>query len=250
MKSISIVIQARLSSTRLPGKVLKPFFLDQTILSIQVSALKKLNLPIILATTTNQTDDLLVDFATKHQIECYRGSESDVLSRFIEATDSNYIIRVCSDNPFLDISSIDSFLQALTTETDYVSFQNKEGIPAIKTHWGLFTELVSKQALCKANELTENNSEKDFFREHVTNYIYGNPNKFEVKLLKAPPVVIDRNDLRFTVDTAEDFTNMQYLYALLEQHNWDRSLSSLVDLTSESPEVMQIMKLGIERFTK
>ena len=247
---IVIIIQARLSSTRLPGKVLKPFIADQTILSLQVDGLKALGFPIILATSINKADDPLELFAEQHQIECFRGSESDVLSRFIEATSSKYLIRVCSDNPFLDINSVHDFIASLEEGNDYISYMDSKETPAIKTHWGLFTELVSKKALQKAYQLTKAHPEKSFYREHVTNYLYGNPEQFKVNLLPAPDMLINRSDLRFTVDTQEDFLNMQHLYKLVSESKEGFSLANLISIVDKNPEIKNVMTSGINRFRK
>ena len=247
---IQIIIQARLSSTRMPGKVLQPFVGEQSILELQIKALRTLKLPIVLATTTNPNDDALEEFANKHEIECYRGSEDDVLGRFVVATEAEYIIRICSDNPFLDLASITSFVEQLEQGVDYVSFKNAEGTPAIRTHWGLFAEVVSRKALVKAHEATEKHPDGSFYREHVTNYIYGHPEKFKVKLLEAPGIIIDRNDLRFTIDTPEDFENMQKLYQIIEKEGGDFSLENLVKTTDAHPEIKKVMEEGIARFSK
>lgn len=245
-----IIIQARLSSTRMPGKVLQAFASSQSILSLQLKNLRILDVPILLATTTNPNDDILEEFAHKNKLLCYRGSENDVLGRFIMASNADYIVRVCSDNPFLDIQSIVTFMKHLDEDIDYISFKNEDGTPAIRTHWGLFAEVVSRKALLNAHKQTENHTKGAFYREHVTNYIYENPEKFNLKLLEAPEIIKDRNDLRFTIDTPEDFENMQRLYQIIERDGGDFSLESLVKTTDKHPEIKKVMGEGIARFRK
>jgi spore coat polysaccharide biosynthesis protein SpsF len=103
---IAIIIQARTGSTRLANKMLKPFYQNQTILQIIIENLKRdIDLPIILATTNNPNDDCLEQVAEENGIFCFRGSEENVLQRFIDAAHQyqvDVIIRVCADNPFLN----------------------------------------------------------------------------------------------------------------------------------------------------
>ena len=91
---------------------------------------------------------------------------------------------------------------------DYLSFQNKRQIPAIKTHWGLFAEIVSLEALKKV----VNTTDAPIFHEHVTNFIYENGDMFNVAFLNAPPAVYDRDDIRLTVDDLDDFMMLSRLY--------------------------------------
>jgi spore coat polysaccharide biosynthesis protein SpsF len=247
---IEIVVQARLSSTRMPGKVLEDFTTNENILSLQVKNLKKLKYPLLLATSRNAKDNLLAVFSKKIKTNCFRGSEDDVLGRFINASSADYFIRVCSDNPFLDTQSITTFLEHVEDGTDYISFKNTKGTPAVRTHWGLFAEVVSRKALVKAHDQTENHPKCDFYREHVTNYVYENPKKFKVKLLEAPEIIKDRNDLRFTIDTPEDFVNMQRLYQIIERDGGDFSLESLVKTTDKHPEIKKVMGESIKKFSK
>ena len=246
--STGIIIQARLSSTRLPGKVLMPFFEGRSILDIQLEKLKKLDYPIILATTDNKADDRLVKECLKHDIEIFRGSEQNVLERFISCAEQfnfSKVIRVCSDNPFLDVSTI-SDLIGVDNAFDYVSFRDHSGIAAIKTHWGTFVEFVSVEALSRVARLTQDN----IYREHVTNYVYQHPSEFRVELLDAPSIIYSRDDLRFTVDTIEDFENMQNLYQKMINANRTFTLENLVLTVDESPEILSIMKEGIGKFKK
>ncbi|WP_375577892.1 hypothetical protein ABWH96_12635 [Marivirga tractuosa] len=251
MLNIQVIIQARLSSTRMPKKVLTPFYNHDSILDIQLKAFKKnSNFPLLIATTNQPADDKIEDFAKQHQVGLFRGSEVDVLSRFIEASDADFIVRICSDNPFMQLGSINEFLKAMSSETDYISYADAEGTPAIRTHWGLYPEIVSRKALVKAHEETEKLENGTFYREHVTNYIYGNPEKFYVKLLPAPEIIKNRKDLRFTIDTPEDFENMQKLYEIIQNNGGDFSLDNLVRTADEHEEIKAVMGEGIAKFSK
>lgn len=243
-----IIIQARLSSTRYPGKVLKPFFKGKSILETQLETVSQFcpDIPLVVATSLNSADDELEAFCVSKNVTCFRGNEDDVLDRFImcaEKFGAQKIIRICSDNPFLiGASLLDLIAASRKSELDYLSFQNSEQIPAIKTHWGLFAEVVNFSALQTASVKTA----ERLYHEHVTNYIYGHPEMFRVKLLNAPKEVFKRNDLRLTIDTPIDFEVAQTLYPL-----WDKkSLKNLIDLVDANATLKQSMKVGIDQFSK
>jgi len=243
-----IIIQARSSSTRLPGKVLLPFIEEKTILGIQVENLKNINteVDIVVATTTNPADDAIVSFCNDHDYAVFRGSENDVLGRFIECAEfynAQNVARVCSDNPFFIGEHLKSLLDTFKlSDIDYLSFKNVKGTPAIKTHWGVFGEVVSLEALKKVARSTI----ESFYHEHVTNYIYGNPNVFKVKLIDAPLEIRGRFDLRFTIDTKLDFEMSQVLYPLWDHENLD----DLIDKADKNVYIKNAMKQGIDQFSK
>ena len=111
MENLGIIIQARTGSTRLPFKMTLPFFNDRGILELLLSRLKKAGLAdkTIVATTENVRDDIICNIARNAGVSYFRGSESDVLDRFIQAANHYYvskIIRICADNPFLDIPAL------------------------------------------------------------------------------------------------------------------------------------------------
>lgn len=247
-QQIGIIIQARLGSTRLPGKVLRSFADGQCILDILITQLQQLNLPIVLATSHHSNDDPLAEYCERAHIQYYRGSEENVLARFIQAAEAfnvKYAVRVCADNPFFLADSIPSLLKALsaTPDAEYISFQNAQGTPAIKTHWGLFGELVSIAALKKATQLTN----ESLYQEHVTNYIYGNPTLFKVMLMDAPAPIFARVDLRFTVDDRQDFDLAEEILQNLPV-NW--SLTDLIRIAEQEGRYLQEMQQNIEKYTK
>jgi len=217
---LGIVVQARLGSTRLPDKVIRRFVHHQCILEIileKFSGSEFQNIFKILATTTSDADSIMEQYAGKANFVCFRGSERDVLSRFIDVGEKyglTHLIRVCSDNPFLHVPSVHTLMDELKNRmakeeaVDYLSFRNKRQIPAIKTHWGLFAEIVSLEALKKVARTTGIST----YHEHVTNFIYENDDMFNVALLDAPPAVFDRYDIRLTVDDLDDFVMLSRLY--------------------------------------
>ncbi len=209
-----IVIQARKGSTRLPGKMVLPFYKGKNLLEILLEKIKSnySHYPIILATTVNNEDDELEEIAQKKNIPVFRGSEQNVLDRFIKTGEKyklDNIIRVCADNPFLDMPHIQTLINQIEKgQEDYVSFKNEEEIPVIKTHLGLFTEAVKLKSLKRTQKLTSN----PLYLEHVTNFIYENEKKFDLNLLNLPPYFNNTQQIRLTLDTQEDFELEKKLY--------------------------------------
>ncbi len=246
-----IIIQARTGSTRLPGKILLPFYKDERIIDIQIEGLREAcpGVRIVLATTTRGQDDVLAEVARQKGIDCYRGGEDDVLGRFIGAAGHfgiDRIIRVCSDNPFLRADTFRTLFEAHDREpADYVAFGWPDGRPTIKSHIGLFAELTTFDALCRAATLTD----EQLYHEHVTIYLYTHPETFSVRLLPLPAGLEERQDLRFTLDTPEDFSLLGSLYAEWNEKT-DRSLEALLRTVDARPEYLERMRENIRRNEK
>ena len=243
---IGIIIQARTGSQRLPKKILKPFYGSDNILDIQIKNLKQLTLPIIIATTEKREDLEIVEIAKKHHLAYFAGSEHDVLSRFINAAKENkltHIIRICSDNPFLMIDFVKEIIDKSDINDDYTShFINDE--PSITTHWGIFCEFVSLNALLKIQALTTD----PFYKEHVTNYIYSHPESFSIKRIKVNNTLTNTKHIRLTVDTKDDFLEMKKLYQNYF-NNFDRlKVESLVKIIDS--DILINMKESIEKNSK
>lgn len=212
--NIGIIIQARSGSTRLPQKMLIPFYNGDTILSLLIKRLKIAfpDYPVILATTKNEADDEIALVGHNLGINIFRGNEEDVLDRFISASE-NYgvqkIIRICADNPFLDVFSLRYLIdQFRKTNTDYLYFSLSNKKPTIVTHYGFWAEAVSYQALKRISLLTQDKK----YREHVTKYIYENPLEFRLENIVIDKEIELYKNIRLTVDTQEDFHLMQQIY--------------------------------------
>lgn len=244
-----IIIQARTGSTRLHNKILLPFYRGQRIIDILIDNIQK-ECPhacIVLATTVNPNDDVLAKVAGEKGIHCFRGDENDVLSRFIAAAaeyDIDRLIRVCSDNPFLQPSSFNA-LFAEAGKADYVGYGFPDGRPTIQSHLGFYSELTSADALRRVAATTD----EKLYHEHVTNYLYTHPEEFSVRLLPLPGYLAKRTDLRFTLDTREDFELLQELYAR-HQAGTDGTLQSLIDLVDSDAAYLARMKNNITKNEK
>lgn len=211
---LSFIVQARLGSTRLPGKILLPFSNGKCILDILLDRLQTADstVQVVIATTLDKANDPILEWCQKKDVLCFRGSENDVLDRFIkasEATKTDRIIRVCSDNPFLSVSALRQIVQkARITKADYVGF-DVFGRPSILTHYGFWTEYVSLNALRKAQVMTQDK----LFHEHVTNFVYTHPDHFTLEWI---PSGLEKDDkIRLTIDTMADFQSAQSVYETL-----------------------------------
>ena len=201
-----------MGSTRLPGKVLMPVYKNYSTIEILIKKLKKYNL--VIATSTNKEDDVIHKISKKNKINCFRGSNENVLGRFIKcACKYNFkrVVRICSDNPFLDTSLLEIMLRGDNLKHDYLSFSFK-GMPSIKFSFGIFAEIISVEALIRASEL----SQEKTYKEHVTNYVYENPNIFNVKLLPIELFIKDFYLFRLTLDTNKDLLKLRSLAGLLD----------------------------------
>lgn len=248
---ITFIIQARLGSTRLPGKILLPFYKNKSILDLLIEKLKQVKCAkIVLATSVNPINTPLEIVAKRNNIDCYRGSENDVLQRFIDAAEtfkSSHIIRVCSDNPFLELNSINYLIDFVNknSQYDYVSF-NVNGIPSIKTHYGFWTEFVTLDALKKVISLTD----QSLYHEHVTNYIYSHPEYFNFHLLNTPHSLITHNRIRLTIDTQVDFQNAQAIYEELIEKIPYPTIEQIIHFLDNHPVYYQTMEQEISKNSK
>lgn len=246
-----IIIQARTGSTRLHNKILLPFYGEKRIIDILIENTKAScpNQLIVLATTNRAQDDVLAEVASQHGIGCFRGSEDNVLARFIGAAEAfqiDRIVRVCSDNPFLQTDSFHLFLaEEDKCPVDYLAYGFADGRPTIKSHLGLYAELTTLDALRRAAAATQ----EKLYIEHVTIYLYTHPDEFKVRLMPLPAELEGRYDLRFTLDTNEDFMLLQNLYKEWYETT-ARTVTDLLRIVSAHPEYSERMKANIAQNEK
>jgi len=247
---ISFIIQARMDSSRLPNKILLPFYRDKCILDLLICKLRQIpDTKIIVATSVSPNNDVIEQFCKKNDINCYRGSENDVIQRFIDAAETfnaEKIIRVCSDNPFLELSAIQRLVDiAQHSSADYISF-NINGTPSIKTHFGFWTEYTTLSALKKTKQATE----EPLYHEHVTNYIYTHPDEFIIEWIPGPECLNGRDDIRLTCDTKEDFQNSKEIFNDICKDDPYPKIDTLVDYLNNHTEYSTIMKQQIKLNSK
>ena len=234
MKTMAIV-QARMTSTRLPGKVLLPI-LGIPMLSLQLERMRRATSidGIVIATTVNAADDPIVELCIQQGIAYFRGSEQDVLSRYAEAAQAfgiDVVVRVTSDCPLIEPDLMDKvvniFLHA-HGELDYVSNTLQPSFP-----YGLAVEVFSRQVLDQAHRLAVQHAE----REHVTPYIYWRPQQFRLKSFTHNE---NLSQHRWTVDTPEDFELVSKIYGALYPQNPEFGMKQTLQLFDKHPAWMHI----------
>jgi len=200
--------------------------------------------PVIVATTSSDGDDEIQEICEVQDVRCHRGSESNVLKRIADAAKMygvDDVTRVCADNPFLQKKFISELITG-ETGTDHYSYA-VNGKPTILTHYGFFVERVKRSALEKALSQTSD----PFYLEHVTNYIYQHPEKFEVELLEVGDELNKLKESRFTVDDESDFLRAK---KILSTFGRSPDLNDLAEYLSAHPEEQDNMKKTIEKYQK
>lgn len=207
MKTV-IVVQARMTSTRLPGKVLLPLG-GEPMLARLIERLHRVKRAdgIVVATTTNAADEPIVALCERLDVPCHRGSEHDVLSRYADAArlnDAEAVVRITSDCPLIDPALVDHLIAIyLEGDCDYVSNMLPPTWP-----YGMAVEVFSATALREAQAEATQASE----REHVTPFIYWHPERYRLRNVESPT---DLSAQRWTVDTREDYELVRRLFETL-----------------------------------
>ncbi len=220
---IAIVTQARMTSTRLPGKIMREI-MGKSLLEYQLERLGRVSLAnsIVVATTTNEADNPVVHLCNRLGVSWYRGSEHDVLSRFYqtaETYDVDILVRVTSDCPLIDPAVIDMVIDYFLlhqSEYDYVSNTLKRTFPR-----GMDVEVFSRKVLVEAYEESSNLME----REHVTPFFYLRPERFRLGNVSCQK---DYSCHRWTVDTLEDFVLIEKIISELYPVHQEFSLEDIL----------------------
>jgi spore coat polysaccharide biosynthesis protein SpsF len=229
---IGIITQARMTSTRLPGKILMEVG-QKPLLKYHCERLIQNGLSVYLATTENKTDDKVVEFAKAEHIPFSRGSESDVLSRFYKCAlqnELNVIVRVTSDCPLIDGAlvkqGIDKYIE-MNDKNLYLSNALERTYPR-----GFDFEIFSMELLLEAYK----NAVLEIDKEHVTPYINrnrsGKVNFYHFRQKE------DKSAYRITVDTPEDF---ELIKKLIEEHGADKmDYKQITEILDKHPELVLI----------
>lgn len=240
--NIGIIIQARMGSTRLPGKILKPFYGGKTLLETLLDNLHKVkDSKVIIATSVNENNDQLESFLHEKGELVYRGSENDVLDRFIKAAEANGvdgIVRICSDNPFLDWHGVATLVEkAHKSDADYIGFW-VNGKPSILTHFGFWGEFVTLDALQRVASTTDEGTPA---HEHVTYHIYNHPDEYKCEWIAGPDFLEGRDDIRLTIDTQEDLESALKVYTDLKAKDDNFTLLDVVEYLDNHEDIKQSM---------
>ncbi|MFG6115328.1 cytidylyltransferase domain-containing protein [Halobacillus sp. MO56] len=234
---VAAIVQARMGSTRLPGKVLKKV-LNRPLLAYQLERVKRslFTDQIVIATTDTAKDDPLVSWCEKNGVTYYRGSETDVLQRYYRAALSvkaETVIRLTADCPLIDPFQIDNVVNKYLSLKDdhplqYVSNTLKRTFPR-----GMDTEIFSYKAL----EAAHNGAKKPNEREHVTKYMIDHPDIFRLTNVNYSR---DESNHRWTVDTTEDFLLVKKILEALYPRNPYFTLENILELLEKHPEWQKI----------
>ena len=232
---IVAIVQARMGSTRLPGKVLRPIA-GRPLLWHIVHRLKKSHLiaDVAVATTTNAADDAIVEFGRENGVAVIRGPQDDVLARFAlaaEATDADVIVRVSSDAPFIDPGFIDHLLTAMIAQGgDYVLMEDG----ARTAHEGVdpFTRRGLDKLMMDAHD-------DAVAREHVTGYFKLHPDFVPIARAPAYPELA-REGGRLTIDTPDDLAFIEAVHGRMAAKAGEASLADILLLLEREPSLRGI----------
>lgn len=234
MKIVAI-IQARMGATRLPGKVVLklPPQSSVTVLDHIIRRLKRSRIinQIIVATSRKQSEQPIVNIAHSYHLPVYRGSETDVLSRYYRAAQkfsADIIVRICADSPCLDVRLLNSVIKShLKFQPDYT---HTVGYP-LGTNIEIIAFPVLKRAYFQAKQ--------DLEREHVTPFIYLHPKQFKISTLQAPKSYHDPK-LRLTLDTPADYTLLSAIFKALYSQSHYFGLDDIINLLKRQPWLRNI----------
>ena len=231
--TVTAIIQARMGSSRLPGKVLKEVN-GKPLLLHQIERLKTCRWidQLLIATTNDQQDNQIVEFCEKYNLAVFRGSENNVLERYYKAWEKfggETIVRLTSDCPIIDAEIVDETIKYyLNNNFDYVSNTLERTFPR-----GLDTEVFSADAL----KVSYNSAILERDKEHVTPYIYTNPDKFKLGFYKGEK---NYSKYRWTVDTEEDFELINLLLNEYKGKEMDLKLKEAIRLMEANPNWFEI----------
>lgn len=232
---VAVTIEARMSATRLPGKVLFPLA-NQTVLSFLISRLKTLSCidAIVVATTNNPVDLPIEMWARAMNVDVFRGSEVDVMGRVLGAArsvDADVIVELTGDNPLIDPRLIEIALARFKQgDVDYVSNVTERTFPL-----GMDTQVFSTATLEDAYSQTSDPLD----REHVSLFIYRNPTRYRLASILSPPHQ-RRPELRVTLDTIEDYQLISRCAQACLNVGANFSLNDVIEFCDANPDLAKV----------
>jgi spore coat polysaccharide biosynthesis protein SpsF len=231
----AVIVEARMSSTRLPGKVLLPAA-GKPLLEHQIERLRQVRHldEIVVATTVNRADDRIAELAKNLGASFYRGSEEDVLGRVFDAARTfgvDVIVEIPSDRPLVDAQVVELCIEQYSaTDADYVANNLEPSYPL-----GMDVQVFATDLLEEIAKLTQDGAD----REHVSLYIYSHPEKYRLLNVKAPPEQA-RPELRLTIDTEEDYRVVRAIFEALYPRKNDFGLSDILTFLDQHPDIAAI----------
>lgn len=235
-RSIVVIVQARTSSTRLPGKVLTEIVTGKSLLDLQLERLMKSALAdmFVVATSSLNTDDRLAQQAALLGAQVFRGSQDDVLARFVGAAhafNAGVVVRICADSPLHDVEILDRCIQAYLDNchaVDYISNLTPESFP-----YGTAVEVFPIDVLLRLDRLTRDMS----LREHVTQFLHQNKQLFRLFNVYND---YDLSHMRWAVDFPEDLTFAKRIYEKLYCPPRIFGFREVLSLLDRSPQLALI----------
>jgi spore coat polysaccharide biosynthesis protein SpsF len=231
---ILAILQARVSSTRLPNKVLLPL-MGRQMLARQIERVMRSNCidHLVVATSEESSDDAIETLCDSMNISCFRGSLDDVLDRYYQAAigeNPDHVVRLTGDCPLADPEVIDDVIQMhLSNQNDYTSNCIHPTFPD-----GLDVEVISYDALKQA----WSNAELKSQREHVTSYIYQHPDQFKSSNYNHSGENLSH--LRWTVDEASDYELVTEIYQRLYSEKPEFNMNDVLELLNKYPTLKTI----------
>ncbi|MBW2264509.1 MAG: glycosyltransferase family protein [Deltaproteobacteria bacterium] len=235
MTSVVAIVQARMGSTGLEGKVLKHLAGKPMLFHVvdRLRAASTLD-SIVIATTQRERDRPIIDLAEEQGLAWYAGPEDDVLARYEGAAreaGAGVVVRITSDCPLIDPVTVDGVVRYFSRgDYDYVSAGINSGFPR-----GLDTEVFTREALSMAHRKAEQKA----FREHVTLYICRHPEEFKVGRYSAPPE-LSHPEWRLCVDEEADFRLMVEIYDRLYEKSTIIDMREVAGLLLREPRLLRL----------
>lgn len=233
----AVIIQARMTSTRLPGKVLKPV-LEKPLLDHMIDRLSHMQTidEIIVATTDKPSDDAVLKLCQSRGISCYRGSEDDVLDRVLKAARHykvDLIVETTGDCPLIDPVESDKVVRLFQEgHLDYASNVLTRTYPrGMDTQ--VFPTAILEDVARRTNDPVDH--------EHVSYFIYQHPELYRLGNIIAPRK-LRHPEMRLTVDTPEDFELIENIIENLWPLNPEFSLEEIIDYLNQNPNLLEINK--------
>ena len=239
--TVGIIVQARTGSSRLPAKVMMKADDESLMIDYVINQLKhsKLHDEIVVATTNLKQDDVIFDYVTNRNILCFRGDEKNVLERHYQCAKKyafSTIVRIPSDKPLIDPTIVDSVIERFQSNSyDYISNffidanDNDKFIPSYPS--GTEVEIFSFAAL----EVAWKNATSEDEKEHVTPYIYSNPEKFNIFTLKSEK---NLSQFRWALDYENDLKLIRVIISKIQKR--PILMNDILELFEQEPDLTKI----------
>ncbi len=232
-------IEARMGSTRLPEKMMKELIDGRSTLECMVARLQQCEYvdAVVIATSTEDQDDIIAETAADLDVNCFRGSEEDVLDRIVSCArefDADVICETTGDCPLIDPSVIDQTVACFLDNqpVDYVS-----NVLARSWPHGMDVEVISRETLEEIHEITSD----EYHREHVTTYVRDRPAEFDIFHVSPPPEYRDPS-IRITLDYPDDLELIRAVYKRLADQGdpFEAGIREIISVFDQEPQLREI----------